>query len=116
MAEKKKVFISLPMSGKREREIVDDKNVILEHLAHFSIYEDEIDIIDTYITDEPPEGSNVRLWYLGKTIELLAQADIVIFARDWEKARGCRIERECAKIYHVPAIIINDADSIDIEE
>lgn len=115
-ADKKKVFISLPMSGKREREIKEDKASILEHLAHFSIYENEIDIIDTYIKEEPPEGSNVRLWYLGKTIELLAQADIVVFAKNWEKARGCRIERECAKIYHVPAIIINDADSITIEE
>lgn len=116
MSEKKKVFISLPMSGKREREINECKQQILEHLAHFAIYEDEIDVIDTYITDDPPEGSNVRLWYLGKTIELLAQADIVVFAKDWEKARGCRIERKCAKIYHVPAIIINDNDSITVEE
>ena len=114
--EKKKVFISLPMSGKREKEIIEYKDQILDHLAHFAIYENEIDIINTYITDEPPEGSNVRLWFLGKTIELLAQADLVIFAKDWEKARGCRIERECAKIYHIPTIIIKDSDNIVVED
>ena len=34
--------------------------------------------------------------------EVLSQADVVVFAPDWAKARGCRIERECAKIYHIP--------------
>ena len=114
--KKKKVFISQPMSGKREREIMEDRAAILEHLAHFSIYEEDIEVIDTYIKAEPPEDSNVRLWYLGNTIELLAQADLVIFAKDWEKARGCRVERECARIYHIPAIIIKDTDSISVEE
>ena len=114
--QKKKVFISQPMSGKRKREIMEDRALILEHLAHFSVYEEDIEVINTYIETEPPEDSNVRLWYLGNTIELLAQADLVVFAKDWEKARGCRIERECARIYHIPAIIIQDADSVVIEE
>lgn len=113
---KKKVFISLPMSGKREKEIMEDKRGILEYLGHFSIFEKDMEILDTYITSEPPEDSNVRLWYLGNTIELLAQADLVIFARDWEKARGCRIEMECAKIYHIPTIIIGNEDAITVEE
>ena len=113
---KKKVFISLPMSGKKEREILEDRKKILEHMTHFAIYEDNIEVINTYIKDEPPEDSNVRLWYLGKTVELLAQADIVVFAKDWAKARGCRVERECAKIYHVPTIVIDDNNMLKIEE
>ena len=103
------------MSGKREKEIMEDRALILEHLTRFSVYERDIEVIDTYITDEPPEDANVRLWYLGKTIELLSQADLVVFAKDWEKARGCRIERECARIYHIPAIIISE-DEIVLEE
>ena len=114
--DKKKVFISQPMSGKREREILEDRARILEYLSHYSIYEKDIDIINTYITDEPPENANVRLWYLGKTIELLAQADLVIFAENWAKARGCRIERECAKIYHIPSVVIGGSDDVEIEE
>ena len=102
----KKVFISQPMSGKKKREILDDRIAIIEKLKHFGINTDKIQVIDTYIEDEPPEDSNVRLWYLGKTIEMLAQADLVVFAEGWEKARGCRIERECAKIYKIPSIVL----------
>lgn len=114
--EKKKVFISQPMSGKRERDIMEDRVAILEQLARFSIYEKDIDIINTYIKDDAPDDSNVRLWYLGKTIELLAQADLVVFAKNWEKARGCRVERECARIYHIPTIVLCDSDMINLEE
>jgi len=113
---KKKVFISQPMSGKKEREILEDRKKILENLAHFAIYEENIEIINTYIKDEPPEDSNIRLWYLGKTVELLAQADLVVFAKGWARARGCRVERECAKIYHIPAVIMDDDDTISVEE
>ena len=114
--EKKKVFISQPMSGKKEREILEDRVKILEQLQTFSIYEKDIEVINTYIKSEPPEDSNVRLWYLGKTIELLAQADLIIFAEDWQKARGCRIEHECAKTYKIPMIIIHNDKILEIEE
>ena len=113
---KKKVFISQPMSGKKEREILEDRQKILEHLAHFAIDEENVEVINTYIKDEPPENSNIRLWYLGKTVELLAQADLVVFAKDWAKARGCRVERECARIYHIPTIVIENEDTISVEE
>lgn len=68
------------------------------------------------IKEEPPEDSNVRLWFLGKTIEMLAQADLVVFAEDWPKARGCRIEHECAKIYHIPMVTITGGEELEIEE
>ena len=113
---KKKLFISQPMSGKREKEIKEDRIHIIESLAKFSIYEKDIEIIDTYVKEEPPEDSNVRLWFLGKTIEKLAQADLVVFAQDYMKARGCRIERECARIYHIPAVVIKSGEEVEIEE
>ena len=113
---KKKLFISQPMSGKREKEIIEDRKHILEHLAKFGIYEKDLDIIDTYVTEEPPEGSNVRLWFLGKTIEKLAQADLVVFAQDYKKARGCRVERLCAEVYHIPTVVLRGDEELEIEE
>ena len=112
----KKVFISQPMSGKREKEIMEDRSHILEQISKFGIYEKDLDVINTYTTEEPPNGSNARLWFLGRTIEKLAQADLVVFAEDWQKARGCRIERECARIYHIPAVVIKSSEEIDVEE
>ncbi len=36
---------------------------------------------------------------MGRGLQILAQADIVIFAKDWEKARGCKIEHDVAVAY-----------------
>lgn len=41
---------------------------------------------------------------LGKSLELLADADVVYFAKDWEKYRGCKIENVCAVEYGIPVI------------
>lgn len=53
------------------------------------------------------DGSAVMdggLWWLGKSIELLAQADVAYFVKGWNKARGCLIENECAFRYGVKTI------------
>lgn len=44
------------------------------------------------------------LWFLAKSLELMAKADIVVFAKDWNKYRGCRIEHQCAESYEIPII------------
>lgn len=44
------------------------------------------------------------LWFLGKSLELLAQADVVYFAPGWADARGCRIEHLCAVEYGIDRI------------
>ena len=44
------------------------------------------------------------LWFLGKSLELLAGADIAYFAEGWQDARGCRIEHTCAAEYNIDRI------------
>lgn len=44
------------------------------------------------------------LWYLGKSIEFLAMADVVHFCDGWEDATGCKIERLCAQEYGLQMI------------
>lgn len=51
---------------------------------------------ELYFTEDAPEGVDGGVWYLGKSIELLAQADVAYFVKGWYKARGCLIENECA--------------------
>ena len=41
---------------------------------------------------------------LGKSIELLAQADVVYFCDGWEYARGCKIEHDAAVAYGLDVI------------
>ena len=59
--------------------------------------------IESFFQNAPAEAR--PLWFLGKSLELLATADVAYFAPGWEDARGCRVEHTCAVEYGVPTII-----------
>lgn len=63
----------------------------------------EAELIDSIITDADKEiavkGDDVGLWYLGKSIQMMAEADIVFFVGNYKEFRGCTIEREVAEKY-----------------
>ena len=58
----------------------------------------EVEVIDSFFKGglNAPAGAKAPLYYLSKSLELLATADVAIFAKDWREARGCRIEHEGA--------------------
>lgn len=96
-----KAFISQPMRGKSEEEIKAEREHIIAGLE--SEYP-EIEIIDSYFEDYNPEDGCVPLKYLAKSIEMLADADVAVFAVGWQDARGCSIEHECAVEYGIKVI------------
>lgn len=59
----------------------------------------QAELIDTIISEVPPVDNNIAMWYLGKSIELLAGADMVFFVDDYHLYRGCTIERRIAMDY-----------------
>lgn len=96
----KKLFISQPMKGKTDEEILKEREKAIrsakEHLG------EEIEVIDSFFQSAPVD---VRpLWFLGKSLELLSTADVAYFAKGWEEARGCKIENECAIAYGITVI------------
>ena len=97
----KKLFISLPMKDKTEKEIRKRMNY-LKSLVELELKE-EVILIDTFIKDEPDseEMNDIGLYFLGKSIEEMAYADIAIFANGWMKARGCKVEYKAAVEYGV---------------
>ena len=98
----KKLFISQPMKGKSENEIMKERESAIKR-AELVIGE-EVEVIDSYFTEDEPQGVNSGLWWLGKSLLLLATADIVYFAQGWDKARGCKIEHACAEEYGIRII------------
>ena len=92
-----KVFISQPMNGKTDEEILETRKRITEML--YNTYPGSVEIIDSYIDEEPGKDINKPLWYLSKSIELLSEADTAYFAKGWGSARGCKIEYTCAEEY-----------------
>ena len=92
-----KVFISQPMKNRSDEEILNERNRVIELLKN----NPNIEILDSYFEDYNPKGGSIPLKYLAKSIEILADADLLLCIGDWENARGCRIEHECAKQYGI---------------
>ena len=88
-----KIFISQPMKGRTNEEIMQEQNRIMTKWTNKSV-----EFIDSFFR-EPGKNSTDSL---GKSISLMSDADLVVFAPGWENARGCRIEHEVAKEYGIP--------------
>ena len=96
----KKLLISQPMNGKTNEDIKKAREKAIKSAVHH--LGEEVEVIDSFFKDAP-YGAN-PLWYLGKSIELMSEADAVFFAKGWEGARGCRIEYTCAIEYGITVI------------
>lgn len=99
----KKLFISQPMKGLTNEEILKTRDSI-RFRAEKTIGE-PVELIDSFLEGYPGEiDKSVPVWYLGKSIQLLSRADIAYFGGDWRNARGCRIEHEVADKYGIKII------------
>lgn len=95
----KKLFVSVPMKGRTEEEI---KKSIQKMKKIAEIYEgEELELIDSYIEDNPPKDSKEAVWYLGESLKKLAQADVFIGICENYDWNGCYIERKTAERYGV---------------
>ena len=99
----KKLFISQPMRGLTDDEILKAREEI-KNRAEKTIGE-PLELINSFFEEYPRENTkSIAVWYLGKSIQLLSQADVVYFGGDWRNARGCRIEYEIANAYGIKVI------------
>ena len=101
-----RLFISQPMRGKTDEQIESEREKLVEIAEAVYFGGGGVEVIDSFFKGglDVPAGAKAPLYYLSKSLELLATADVAIFAEDWQGARGCRIEHECAKRYRVPMI------------
>lgn len=113
----KKLFISCPMKGRTEENI--RKSMEKMHKIAEIVFEQELEVIPTYIEDNPPENNNRAIWYLGKSIQLLAQADFFIGVEYMDFYKGCMTEREIARNYGIRSTCVNVyelmPDAVEVE-
>lgn len=93
-AQAYKVAISQPMNGKTYIQIAEERAVLEAKLSDMGFL-----VIDTVLDISQDEDYN-PMRYLGRAIELMADAQIIVFMPGWEQARGCKIEHEIAKAYN----------------
>lgn len=96
----KKLFISQPMKGKTDEVIKEERQQAIREAEQ--MLGEPAEVIDSFFEGAPADAK--PLWFLGKSLELLAQADIAYFAEGWQNARGCRIEHTCAQEYGIPVV------------
>jgi hypothetical protein len=101
----KKLFISCPMKGRTEENI--RKSMEQMHKIAEIIFDQELEIIPSCIEDHPPENSNQTIWYLGKSIQMLAEADFFIGVEYNEFFNGCMVEGRVAREYGIRSTYVN---------
>ena len=106
----KNIFISQPMSGKSEEEILATRQKEIEKIHQFFDADGvEINIIASYIDDATrkhfkehvSDDINWDIFWLSQSLERLAMADMIWLCDGWEYSNGCNIELECATRYGV---------------
>lgn len=88
---KKKVYISLPISG-RNIENVKRRAEVLK-----SIVADDYEALTPF--DICPDSTLPYHELMGRDIAMLLQCQVILLDFDWRESRGCRAEYEIAKVY-----------------
>lgn len=102
-----KAMLSQPMAGKTDKEIVETRESAIKVLK-----EKGYEIVNTLFTDEwyskekmEERGvEQIPLCFLAKSLENMSLCHAVYFCKDWQNARGCRIEHDAAVAYGLEII------------
>ena len=94
-----KVFISQPMNGKTQDEIISTRIDIINRVLN-KYKDSNITFTHSFLEFVPKKNSS--LFFLARSLELLSDADLAVFGGDWKNYRGCRIERICCEEYDIP--------------
>ena len=109
----KNIFISQPMTGKSEEEILATRQKAIEKIHQFFDADGvEINIIASYIDDATrkhfqkytSDNINWDIFWLSQSLERLAMADIIWLCDGWECSKGCNVELECAMQYGISIV------------
>ena len=106
----KRIFISQPMRGKTDKDILNERNDAINKVKEM-YPDDEIVIAESYFSDFNDKKLeetkiNIPLFYLGQSFLKLAESDIACFCKGWEDARGCLLEHTAAKGYGIETIYL----------
>lgn len=109
----KKLFVSVPMKGRSDEEI-KHSFLKMHHIAE--VFEgEELELINSWLCEDPSMNCNVAVWFLGKSLEKLAEADIFIGINESCANSGCWLESEAARLYGIKSYKV-PAEYIKIKE
>lgn len=102
---KKKIYISLPISGR------DIKKVEMECcLASTRIKEFGLKPVSPL--DVSPDTESSYAEHIGRDITAMLGCDGALFLKGWDNSKGCALEMEAARIYGIR--IFTSYDSLEV--
>ena len=106
---KKKLFISCPMAGRSEENIRKTREKM--HKIAEIVFEEELEVIDSYIPEYTTDkAKNKSVCYLGLSIQRMSEADCYIGVYGKDELRGCAIENQVAREYHLKRTFVGSFD------
>ena len=99
--KRKRIYISIPISGHDLEEVKEKARDISERLLCdvFGLKKGchRPDVITPF--DVCPEPDKPYSYYMGKDIEALLECDAIYLCEGWQNSKGCMAEFEVARIY-----------------
>ena len=95
------VFISQPMVGLTNDELKKYRLKVLDMIQRRYPTE-KIRFITNPLIANLPHDDNSIVWYLGKSLECIASANLVFFSKDWESDYICSLEHAICRYYNIP--------------
>ena len=95
------IFISQPMHGLSEREILAERDRI-EEVLHKLFPNDELEFLSGYTSEAVhfQDETQERIYRLGCSIATMAESDYVFFPCGFMNAEGCRLEWNTCNMYN----------------
>lgn len=112
---KKKVFLSLPMSGKTNNDIMDQMKEMKEQFT--KDYPDiDAEFVDNFIQDlSYGSYKNPAVVFLAEAIRKLADCDYIYLGKGFENARGCLVEDYISAHYGIERIFQEESERTILE-
>lgn len=98
---RKVAMISQPMNGKSLDQIRKEREELVKRLEG-----EGYKVKDTILNEDTSKVAVSGLWFLGKSLQLMSECDVVFFMPGWELARGCRMEFDAAVSYGMKVVFI----------
>ncbi|MBQ9563945.1 MAG: hypothetical protein IJU98_00020 [Synergistaceae bacterium] len=101
----KKVYISVPVEGRKRSEIYAQQEEILEQVrtAIFNKYKVFTKWMDPYLCGT---GALLMGECLGLSLTKLALSDFIVYGDGWEDSAWCQIEKQFADTYGIPTLTL----------
>lgn len=102
---KKKLFISCPMKGRTEEKIRNSMDRM--HKIAEIMFDQELEVIPSYIPGNAPDACIRPVWYLGESIKKMSEADYFIGVCYTEYFKGCNAEAQIARSYGIRSYFVD---------